>query len=91
MDRTLKTSNTTHERPASVRMWLCPAHRGTTHEITERNVEPAVFMSGYAESVLTARSALPPGAVLLDKPVSAHQLLTTISRVLETGDRIAAP
>ena len=52
---------------------------------------PVVFMSGYAESVLTARSALPPGAVLLDKPVSADQLLSTISRVLEAGDRIAAP
>jgi PAS domain S-box-containing protein len=52
---------------------------------------PVVFMSGYAESVLAARSALPAGAVLLDKPVSAHQLLNTISRVLEAGDRIATP
>ncbi|MEV6636691.1 ATP-binding protein [Actinoplanes sp. NPDC051470] len=52
---------------------------------------PVVFMSGYAESVLAARSALPPGAVLLNKPVSSYQLLSTISRVLEAGDRIAAP
>jgi PAS domain S-box-containing protein len=57
----------------------------------DRPTLPAVFMSGYAKSVLTARSALPPDAVLLDKPVSAHQLLSTISRVLEAGDRIAAP
>ncbi|MEV8509031.1 ATP-binding protein [Actinoplanes sp. NPDC051475] len=52
---------------------------------------PVVFMSGYAASVLAARSALPPGAVLLDKPVSAPQLLSTISRVLKAVDRIAAP
>jgi two-component system cell cycle sensor histidine kinase/response regulator CckA len=52
---------------------------------------PVIFMSGYAESVLAARSALPPGAVLLDKPVSADQLLSTIARALEAGDRIAAP
>jgi CheY-like chemotaxis protein len=41
---------------------------------------PVVFMSGYAESVLAARTALPPRAVLLDKPVSAHQLLSTFAR-----------
>ena len=50
-----------------------------------------IFMSGYAESVLAARSALPPGAVLLTKPVSAHQLLSAISRALQVGSRLAAP
>ena len=43
MDRPTKLRNTKHERPASLRMWLCPAHHETTHEINrERNVEPAV-------------------------------------------------
>jgi CheY-like chemotaxis protein len=50
-----------------------------------------IFMSGYAETVLAARSTLPPGAVLLNKPVSADQLLSTISRALQAGSRVAAP
>jgi FixJ family two-component response regulator len=43
---------------------------------------PVVYMSGYAESILAVRGALPAGVVLLHKPVSAHQLLSTIPRVL---------
>jgi PAS domain S-box-containing protein len=43
-----------------------------------------IFMSGYAETVLAARSALPPGAILLNKPVTADHLLTTVARVLHT-------
>jgi DNA-binding NtrC family response regulator len=49
-----------------------------------------IFMSGYADTVLAARSALPPDAVLLNKPVSARQLLSTVSRVLQADSRIAS-
>jgi hypothetical protein len=53
----------------------------------ERPTMQVIFMSGYAETILAARSVLPPGAVLLNKPVSAHQLLSTIPRVLQPGRR----
>jgi PAS domain S-box-containing protein len=51
---------------------------------------PVVFMSGYAETILAARSTLAPGAVLLNKPVSADELLSTIARGLKAGQRVAA-
>jgi len=44
---------------------------------------PVVYMSGYAESILATRTELPAGATLLHKPVSAHQLLSTIPRVMK--------
>ena len=44
-----------------------------------------VYMSGYAESILAARGTLPAGAVLLQKPVSAHHLLSVIARELRAG------
>jgi hypothetical protein len=50
-----------------------------------------VFMSGYAETILAARSALPAGAILLNKPVSAHQLLSTVARVLHPRPETVAP
>jgi PAS domain S-box-containing protein len=43
---------------------------------------PVIYMSGYAETILAARSRLPAGAVLLNKPVGAHQLLSAIRQVL---------
>ncbi|HET9517390.1 MAG TPA: ATP-binding protein [Actinoplanes sp.] len=49
-----------------------------------------IFMSGYAETILAARSTLPPGAILLNKPVSSDQLLATIDRVINK-DRVVAP
>ena len=48
-----------------------------------------IYMSGYAETILAARSTLPPGATLLNKPVSAHQLLNTVARSVKTKQRIA--
>jgi CheY-like chemotaxis protein len=48
----------------------------------ERPGLPVIYMSGYAESILAARSALPDDVVLLHKPVSARELLTTIPRTL---------
>jgi PAS domain S-box-containing protein len=50
-----------------------------------------IFMSGYAETILAARSTLPAGAILLNKPVSAHQLLSSIPRVLRRESRAPVP
>jgi CheY-like chemotaxis protein len=48
----------------------------------ERPDLPVIYMSGYAEPILAARSALPDDVVLLHKPVSARELLTAIGRAL---------
>jgi CheY-like chemotaxis protein len=56
----------------------------------ERPSLPVIYMSGYAETILAARSTLPENAVLLSKPVSAHQLLAAIPRALGAGRRAAA-
>ncbi len=50
-----------------------------------------IYMSGYAETILAARSTVPAGATLLNKPVSAHQLLSAIARMLERNGRIVTP
>jgi two-component system cell cycle sensor histidine kinase/response regulator CckA len=42
-----------------------------------------VYLSGYAEPFLTAQKTLPPGVVLLTKPVSQSLLLTTVRRILD--------
>jgi PAS domain S-box-containing protein len=44
---------------------------------------PVIYLSGYTETILATRSTIPAGAKLLTKPVSAHQLLHTIARVLD--------
>ncbi|GLY99526.1 ATP-binding protein [Actinoplanes sp. NBRC 103695] len=44
---------------------------------------PVIYLSGYTETILATRSTIPTGATLLTKPVSAHQLLHTIARVLD--------
>jgi PAS domain S-box-containing protein len=48
----------------------------------ERPGLPVIYMSGYAESILAARGALPDDVMLLHKPVSARDLLAAIPRVL---------
>ncbi|MFF5225188.1 ATP-binding protein [Dactylosporangium sp. NPDC000521] len=53
---------------------------------------PVVYLSGYTETILAVRSTIPAGATLLTKPVSAHQLLHTVSRVLDQSTvRALAP
>jgi signal transduction histidine kinase len=42
-----------------------------------------VYLSGYAEPFLTAQKTLPPGVVLLTKPVAQSLLLTTVRRILD--------
>ncbi|MCA2213180.1 ATP-binding protein [Jidongwangia harbinensis] len=51
---------------------------------------PVIYMSGYAETILAARSTLPENAMLLSKPVSAHQLLAAIPRALRAAGRSVA-
>ncbi|GAA0803362.1 ATP-binding protein [Spirilliplanes yamanashiensis] len=46
-----------------------------------------LYMSGYAETILAARSTLPGGTVLLNKPVTAHELLSAVSRELRGARR----
>jgi PAS domain S-box-containing protein len=46
---------------------------------------PVIYMSGYTETVLAARSTLPPGVTLLTKPVTEHQLLIAVRRVLNAS------
>ena len=41
------------------------------------------FMSGYAEPILGARGALDEGGVLVSKPFSETELLTTIRDALD--------
>src|SRR5205085_3473731 len=49
-----------------------------------------LYMSGYTETLLAARTTMPAGAALLTKPVSAHQLLTAVARALPPATRVAA-
>ena len=45
-----------------------------------------LFMSGYTQGVLSARSALEPGFHLLEKPFSEASLLAKLNEVLvQTG------
>jgi PAS domain S-box-containing protein len=43
-----------------------------------------LYMSGYAEDVITHRGVLEPGLAFLPKPFSAHLLLEKIQQVLES-------
>jgi PAS domain S-box-containing protein len=54
---------------------------------------PVIYMSGYAEPLLTARTTLPARVTVLSKPVTEHEMLTTIRRVLDgtTIQRTAPP
>jgi PAS domain S-box-containing protein len=56
----------------------------------ERPGLPVVYMSGYAESILAARSAMPDDVVLLHKPVTARELLAATARALNLT-RATAP
>jgi PAS domain S-box-containing protein len=51
----------------------------------------AIYMSGYAESILAARGTLPAGATLLQKPVTAPHLLSVIARELQTDRATQLP
>jgi PAS domain S-box-containing protein len=62
-----------------------PALAATLH-ITHPDL-PVIYLSGYTETILATRSTLPDGAVLLTKPVSGHQLLHAVGRVLNNVNR----
>jgi len=44
---------------------------------------PVLFMSGYAQPILTTQGTLDPGVTLLEKPFSAVMLLAKVGEVLE--------
>jgi PAS domain S-box-containing protein len=58
------------------------------HEL--RPTVAVIYMSGYTQTVLAARSTLPAGTTLLNKPVTAHHLLTAVAGGLTGGRRPAA-
>jgi PAS domain S-box-containing protein len=58
------------------------------HTLAERLQEgqpglPVVYVSGYAEPMLTARKTLPPGVTLLTKPVPERTLLDAVREALD--------
>jgi signal transduction histidine kinase/ActR/RegA family two-component response regulator len=54
-------------------------------EVLETRPEVRViYMSGYAETVLTVHKTLPPGVTLLSKPVSESALLSTVRQMLDS-------
>jgi nitrogen-specific signal transduction histidine kinase/FixJ family two-component response regulator len=48
---------------------------------------PAIYMSGYAEPLLAARTTLPTGITLLNKPVTEQHILAAVRRTLDTANR----
>ena len=44
----------------------------------------------YTETILAARSTLPSGVTLLNKPVSAHHLLAAVARSIASRHEPAA-
>ncbi|MDQ1719872.1 MAG: hypothetical protein QOE89_3825 [Pseudonocardiales bacterium] len=59
-------------------------HDLATHLLAARPALPVIYMSGYAEPLLTSRSTLPAGVILLSKPVTEQQTLAAIRRALDT-------
>jgi two-component system cell cycle sensor histidine kinase/response regulator CckA len=48
---------------------------------------PVIYMSGYAEPLLAARTTLPAGVTLLSKPFVEQHILAAIRRTLDARDR----
>lgn len=45
-----------------------------------------IFLSGYAPETMSAESAVPPGAVLIEKPFAIEKLATKVREVLDSRD-----
>jgi len=50
---------------------------------------PVIYMSGYAEPLLAARTTLPAGVTLLSKPIVEQHILAAIRRALDAHNRHA--
>jgi PAS domain S-box-containing protein len=50
-----------------------------------------IYMSGYTETILAARSTLPAGTTLLNKPVNPHHLLAAVARGVAPIPRSTTP
>jgi PAS domain S-box-containing protein len=46
---------------------------------------PVLYMSGYAEPVLTENGTLPDGVTLIEKPFTSHELLNRVRTVLHSA------
>ncbi|BBH67796.1 hypothetical protein ACTI_44810 [Actinoplanes sp. OR16] len=52
---------------------------------------PVLYMSGYAEPVLTENGTLPDGVTLVEKPFTSHELLDRVRAVLHPASTSSAP
>jgi len=59
-------------------------HDLATHLQATHPTLPVIYMSGYAEPLLAARTTLPAGVTLLNKPVTKQHILAAIRRTLDT-------
>jgi FixJ family two-component response regulator len=50
-----------------------------------------IYMSGYTETILAARSTLPAGVTVLTKPVTVHQILSAVARSMQTRRQSTTP
>jgi CheY-like chemotaxis protein len=66
-------------------------HELATHLQTTRPTLPVIYMSGYAEPLLAARTALPARVTVLSKPATEHQILAAIRHALDTSPPRPAP
>jgi PAS domain S-box-containing protein len=60
-----------------------PGHELADHLRHSHPDLPVIYMSGYAEPILTTQKTLPPEVTLLNKPVPEHLLLATIRDTLD--------
>ena len=69
---------------------VMPGHNGIELSTRLRRQRPelaVLYITGYAEGSLPARSALPAGAMLLAKPFSSDALLSRVREVLDRTTR----
>ena len=64
-------------------------HDLATHLNATHPTLPVIYMSGYAEPLLAARTTLPAGVTLLSKPIVEQHILAAIRRALDTCNRHA--
>jgi CheY-like chemotaxis protein len=60
-----------------------PGHELAEHLHRTHPTLPVIYLSGYAEPILTTHKTLPAGVTLLNKPVPEHRLLTAIRDTLD--------
>jgi PAS domain S-box-containing protein len=57
-----------------------------THVQAIRHGIPVLYMSGYAQPVLTENGTLPPGVAIVEKPFTGNELLHDVRTMLHSGN-----